>query len=84
MAASREWTQWHLTPSGWIAGTSKLDFVGEEQRPTPNDRVKTCLYREEMSSPFSKLNSSVETVWVGDASTAEKLEAEFGPCPHRI
>jgi hypothetical protein len=41
MAASDEWQEQHLTPSGWILGSGKYDFEGKEERPTPPDTVLT-------------------------------------------
>src|SRR5574343_541972 len=28
MAASSEWTEWHLTPRGWVRGSDQRDFAG--------------------------------------------------------
>jgi len=83
MAASREWTEWHLTPSGWVAGNTKLDGPYRE-RPTPADRVKTCEYREELSSIYSTNERTVRLLWEGDSEQAAALEAMYGPCPEEI
>jgi hypothetical protein len=83
MAASREWTQWHLTPEGWVRGTTKLDF-SQEDRPTPDDRQKTCEYREEMPSAYSRVEATVRTLWVGDPASVGELEQKFGSCPKHL
>lgn len=44
MAASNEWDEWHLTPSGWVKGTEKTDFALNEV-PPPKDRVATFKYQ---------------------------------------
>jgi len=38
MSASKEWTEWHLTPTGWVRGSEKVDYQGvaysgERERP---------------------------------------------------
>lgn len=40
MAKSREYREWHLTPSGWVMGTDKTDTTTDEVEP-PSDRVLT-------------------------------------------
>lgn len=83
MSASNEWTEWHLTPRGWIAGDTQLDGPRYD-RPTPDDRVMTCEYREFVSSPFSPLEITVTVRWVGDSARAAALEAKFGECPREL
>ena len=39
MAASNEWTEWHLTPRGWEEGSGRLDGVGVTHAEPPTDRV---------------------------------------------
>jgi hypothetical protein len=46
MTASREWTEYHLTPAGWMRGSEKTDFDQNEVTP-PADRVLTMRYVEE-------------------------------------
>ena len=85
MSASRESTEWHLTPRGWEAGTTKLDGTTNE-RPTPEDCVLTEKYEEVLSSIFSKpTNKHVGEVWRSkDAAEVERLIKEFGQCPRMV
>jgi hypothetical protein len=84
MSLSNEWTDWHLTPRGWEAGTCKFDF-GRTKKETPKDRVLTSRYSEQMSSAFSPIVSSVDEVWRdNDTKRVEQLLKKFGPCPQLI
>jgi hypothetical protein len=40
MALSNEWENMHLTPSGWVQGSQKLDF----QRNTDDKPVPQMLF----------------------------------------
>ena len=85
MAASNEWTDWHLTPRGWEQGDSKLDFGAQTGRPIPADRVLTVRYSESMGSTYSKMTRGTEETWrAPDAERVEALLAEHGPCPQAI
>ena len=55
MSASNEWSEYHLTPNGWVEGSEKLDFSRTE-RPAPADRVLTVRQHDYLSSSFSKLD----------------------------
>jgi hypothetical protein len=61
MSASNEWSEYHLTPGGWVEGSEKLDF-NRSERPAPVDRVLTVRQHDYLSSSFSKLDqwSSIE------------------------
>jgi hypothetical protein len=84
MSASNEWTEWHLTPNGWVAGSVKTDFA-EADFPTPKDTVMSCTYSEYMASAFSRLEKNV-TVGLKSKDTAliQSLLKKFGECPQRI
>lgn len=85
MAASDEWTEWHLTPVGWVAGSSKIDFQKVKAVETPPDRVMTCKYSEYMSSGFSELKKGTEVVWQsGDRDLVAKLLKQHGECPSQV
>lgn len=85
MAASKESSEYHLTPSGWRGGTTILDASVPRIVPTPADRVVTCLYREVMSSSSSPMSRFVDEVWRSpDAAAVEALLAKFGPCPREL
>jgi hypothetical protein len=84
MSASNEWTEWHLTPSGWVVGTEKEDFRKIERDP-PADRVKTVRWHDYLSSGFSKPHRYHSDVWSSeDKDAIARLEAQFGPAPGRL
>lgn len=81
MSASNEWTEYHLTPRGWERGGYQWDFGKAERPDPPTDRVMTCIYRERMSSGFSKMKESVETTWKGEPKAIAKWRDKHGSCP---
>lgn len=84
MAASNEWTEWYLTPAGWVRGAWKTDFDRSGTVPEPEGWVKRARYRERMSHPFSGIDIRIEGVEVRDEARATDLEAEFGSCPEHL
>jgi hypothetical protein len=48
MAISRQWTEWHLTPRGWVSGSSRRDGEGNVWRDEPEDRIATFVYQEQI------------------------------------
>lgn len=84
MSASHEWTEWHLTPAGWVRGTEKEDFRTVEREPPP-DRVLSCRYHDYLSSPFSKPDRYVREEWRGgDKALIEQLLKQYGACPETL
>lgn len=84
MSASNEWTEWHLTPAGWVRGTEKEDFRRIDRDP-PTDRVKTVSYHDYLSSSFSKPHRYHEVEWSSeDKAEIARLEAKFGPPPSNL
>jgi hypothetical protein len=82
VSASNEWQEYHLTPTGWVEGSEKIDFVGVREAPIPAHRVLTVRSVEYMSSGFSPLRSYWEETWRSDDSSAvQKLVAKFGERP---
>lgn len=83
MAASKEWTEWHLTPDGWITGDKKRDngfFAGK----TPPDRVKTVCYIEICNGsgpPSGEVNERWE---YKDESLVQMLLDRYGAAPARL
>jgi hypothetical protein len=61
MSASREWTEWHLTPSGWESRTNKCDGVGVTDTSPPDDRTLTI--RVTMSIGFSGPHVDQDIIW---------------------
>jgi hypothetical protein len=84
MSASNEWTEWHLTPKGWVRGTEKEDFRIINRDP-PEDRVKSVVYKQFLSSIYSKMEETHRTDWVSkDGDSIAKFKAEFGPAPDHL
>lgn len=86
MSASHEWTEWHLTPSGWVSGSERVDFGGVTEKPAPPDRVLTCRYTERLSSSFSTMDRTVRELWrrPGDDALIASLLKKHGECPKLI
>jgi hypothetical protein len=76
-----EWTEWHLTPAGWVRGSSVTEF-GRLSRSVPPDRVKTCVLQlcAERGDVAVRLNDKVTF----DPQRARELEDRFGPCPREL
>jgi hypothetical protein len=75
-----EWTEWHLTPAGWVRGSSATEF-GRQTRTAPHDRVKTCvLQQSHAQGDAMRLNDKVTF----DPQRARELEDRFGPCPREL
>lgn len=85
MSASNEWTEWHLTPNGWVQGSCKLDGVEATTVPRPVDAVMSCTHSDYRSSVFSKPNIKFSVDWQStDAALIESLLQKFGKCPDEI
>jgi hypothetical protein len=80
MAVSREWTEWHLTPAGWVSGSSRKAGEGNVWRDEPEDRIITFVYQEQ---PQVK----VEESWRSKTAAAEHIEQllkQHGECPRKL
>lgn len=85
MAASNEWTEWHLTPKGWERGSEKEDFAGLVERPRPLECVMTVVNGEKISSSYSGLERSSDVLWrSGDTLAVETLLAQYGNAPSHL
>lgn len=85
MSASDEWTEYHLTPSGWVEGSTRVDFAGVKQKPAPPDRVRTCRWRELLSSGYGPMHKSLIDEWESEDKAAVKaLTDQYGPCPRHL
>jgi hypothetical protein len=84
MAHEDEWTDWHLTESGWIRGDCKTTHSEVKRNERQNGTILTQRYRELQTSSFSKTKISVEDVWDnGDKTSIEKLKKKF-PFPNSL
>lgn len=78
MSASDEWTEWHLTPTGWQRGTEKEDFRRTDREP-PEDRVLTVRWSEHLGHHFGAMHRAHEETWRSpDAERVATLLTEFG------
>ncbi len=85
MAASNEWTEWHLTPKGWVSGSTRVDSVGVTSAAPPDDRVLTVSYREHLSSSYSRLERLSTEKWrASDDALVQRLLARWGPPPDSL
>ncbi len=84
MVSSREWTEWHLTPDGWIRGFQKTDF-GSIEKETPIDRVLSCKYEEEMLTALSPIDEDFFEYWrIDNSQLIDKLIKKYGTCPKHL
>lgn len=84
MAASNEWTDWHLTPRGWERGTEKDDFKRVDRDPPP-DRVLSSRFKEYVASVYSKYERTSSITWrSADSALIETLLEKFGPPPEHL
>jgi hypothetical protein len=83
MPNSKEWTEWHLTPEGWVKGDYRIDFQGVTSQETPSDRVATYRYNELI--PAADLETWVDLIWKSDDEDAiDELLEQYGPCPEYL
>lgn len=81
MAASNEWTEWHLTKNGWVKGTEKTDF-GRSDIETPADRIATYRYKEYVASVHSRMNISWDREWSQDNASLQEIINSHGEYPN--
>src|SRR5262245_81274 len=82
MTCSDEWTDWHLTPAGWVEGSEMVDFGNLRKKPVPDDRVLTRRRGEVQTSPYSEMHRYIKTTWESDErETIETLLKQYGECP---
>ena len=82
MSASDEEFQYHLTPTGWVKGSDKIDISGWRKRPIPEDRLVTVGFCEYLSSGFSRLELTAEIeTFASDDEIADALK-KHGSKPH--
>lgn len=85
MAASREWTEWHLTPLGWLRGSEKTDFAPATNVTPPTDRVLTCIFKETIASSFGGVSRETDITWSSDdKEKINQLTEQYGECPKQL
>lgn len=83
MSLTNDSWEWHLTPTGWVLGTERLDqFV--EQRPTPEDRVLSGRFEEKLEDAFSQLKLTWEVIWQDSDADVARLLEKFGEKPRHV
>ncbi|MGE8451793.1 MAG: hypothetical protein ACN6OP_14445 [Pseudomonadales bacterium] len=84
MAASNEWTDWHLTPKGWERGTEKDDFNRVDRDP-PSDRVLSSRFSEYAGSVHSTIERTSSVTWsCKDSALINALLEKFGQPPEHL
>jgi hypothetical protein len=88
MAINRQWTEWHLTPAGWVSGSSRRHGEGNVWRDEPEDRVITFVYQEQTDQAHPEPHATVQESWrskaIGAGPNIERLLAQHGPCPQKL
>lgn len=86
MAASSEWVEWHLTPKGWIKGSTKCEFGPIQRVKEPEDRIQTCVFSEKTHTGSQGLDREVTEIWSnqGDLDQVVIFTEKFGECPTRL
>ena len=83
MAADRERYDMHLTPRGWLNGTSRVGFGPEDAVPTPPDTVLTMHFSEVTSSIYGSPSRSKQVTFESeDKATVDALKQKFGARPN--
>jgi hypothetical protein len=86
MAISKQWTEWHLTPGGWVSGSSRRDGQGNVWRDEPEERVITFVYQEQIDKAHPEPHATVQESWRSKVAPThiEQLLAQHGPCPRKL
>lgn len=84
MSASSEYTEWHLTPAGWVRGSTRIDFGNIKIQDAPIDRVLTYTWSEN-SNGYSPIYTRLEESWRSmDAPRVDELIRLHGQPPRRL
>lgn len=85
MSTDHLWTEWHLTPCGWVSGSVKTELGSTLEVESPRERVLTCRYDYCESKAHEQPLGTVAELWrSADAEKVEKLMAIFGSCPQNL
>jgi hypothetical protein len=80
MSLSDEWENMHLTPSGWVQGSQKLDFQrNTDDKPVPEDAVLTAYRKVYVGAIGATPQVTENTTNLSDnLELIESLLAKFG------
>ena len=81
----KEWTEWHLTPSGWLRGATRVQGKGNTWVDDPEDRVLSFVYQEVETSAAPEVKRSSEETWRSKtAPDIDQLLDQHGACPQKL
>jgi hypothetical protein len=75
MSFDKTENEYHLTPSGWIDGTSRIYGSPERVVERPKDCVETWVRIMEQGQAFSKENVVWKRIWIAPDYPQSKREA---------
>lgn len=79
MALSNEWEYMHLTPSGWVQGSTKLDNQGTNEIPVPGNAILTAYRKVYVGAIGATPNvTETKTALTSDSKLIEKLLEQYG------
>ncbi|HGE8238902.1 hypothetical protein LZT27_07785 [Aeromonas veronii] len=79
MALSNEWEYMHLTPSGWVQGSMKLDFQRTQDIAVPEDAVLTAYRKVYVGAMGAKPEVTEETTNLSnDSDFIKQLLLKYG------
>ncbi|WP_421312619.1 hypothetical protein [Aeromonas sp. 603404] len=79
MALSNEWEYMHLTPSGLVQGSMKLDFQSAQDIAVPEDAVLTAYRKVYVGAMGAKPEVTEETTNLSkDSDFIKKLLLKYG------
>lgn len=80
---ANEWQDWHLTPTGWVEGSQKLDCMPRLWKlPIPRSRVLTCRVGDRLLTLWDQPEFYIRERWRTKQKTLlETAVAEHGKWP---
>lgn len=91
MSLSDEWTEWHLTNTGWFRGSSQRDFGVITKKESPKNTVLTCRFREKIygfQAYHGKSTRYVEMAYDQEEKLkdpiVQDLLKKYGNCPEEL
>lgn len=74
MSFDKTTDEWHLTPNGWVAGSSYVYNVAQNHVAPPPDRVETWDRNMVQSSAFSSEDVSWNLKWKSPKHSQEERD----------